>query len=39
MLGILFGKKTGLRFGKDMESLVANLIFIGAKILFEHLGA
>lgn len=40
MLGILFGKKTGLRFGKDME-IVGGLIliFIGAKILYEHLGA
>lgn len=40
MLGILFGKKTGVRFGKDME-IVGGLIliFIGAKILFEHLGA
>lgn len=40
MLGILFGKKTGVRFGKDME-IVGGLIliFIGTKILFEHLGA
>lgn len=40
MLGILFGKKTGVRFGKDME-IVGGLIliFIGAKILYEHLGA
>jgi putative Mn2+ efflux pump MntP len=40
MLGILFGKKTGIRFGKNMEiagGLI--LIFIGAKILFEHLTA
>jgi manganese efflux pump family protein len=40
MLGILFGKKTGIRFGKNMEiagGLI--LIFIGAKILIEHLTA
>jgi len=38
MLGILFGKKTGLRFGKKMEILGGIiLIFIGLKILIEHL--
>jgi manganese efflux pump family protein len=38
MLGILFGKKTGVKFGKKMEIMGGViLIFIGAKILFEHL--
>jgi putative Mn2+ efflux pump MntP len=38
MLGILFGKKTGLRFGKNMEILGGLiLIIIGIKILIEHL--
>jgi manganese efflux pump family protein len=38
MLGILFGKTTGLTFGKRMEILGGIiLIFIGVKILFEHL--
>jgi putative Mn2+ efflux pump MntP len=38
MLGILFGKKTGLLFGKKMEILGGIiLIFIGVKILYEHL--
>lgn len=38
MLGILFGKKTGSRFGKKME-IVGGLILIGigTKILIEHL--
>jgi putative Mn2+ efflux pump MntP len=38
MLGILFGKKTGSRFGKKME-IVGGLILIaiGIKILLEHL--
>ena len=38
MLGILFGKKTGDRFGKKME-IVGGLILIGigVKILFQHL--
>jgi putative Mn2+ efflux pump MntP len=38
MLGILFGKTTGTAFGKRMEifgGLI--LIFIGVKILFEHI--
>jgi putative Mn2+ efflux pump MntP len=38
MLGILFGKKTGLKFGKKMEifgGLI--LILIGLKIFIEHL--
>jgi putative Mn2+ efflux pump MntP len=40
MLGILFGKKTGLHFGKKMEILGGViLIFIGLKILLEHLMA
>ena len=39
MLGLLFGKKIGTRFGKRMEILGGLiLILIGAKILFEHLG-
>ncbi|HEX3007187.1 MAG TPA: manganese efflux pump MntP family protein [Bacteroidales bacterium] len=39
MLGILFGKKVGHKFGSKMEILGgAILIFIGVKILFEHLG-
>ncbi|MDP4210314.1 MAG: manganese efflux pump MntP family protein [Bacteroidota bacterium] len=38
MLGIYFGKKTGLRFGKKMEILGGVILFlIGVKILFEHL--
>ena len=38
MLGILFGKVTGLLFGKKMEILGGIiLIFIGLKILYEHL--
>ena len=38
MLGILFGKKTGTRFGKKMEILGGIiLISIGIKILLEHL--
>jgi len=38
MLGILFGKKTGARFGRYME-IVGGLILIliGVKILMEHL--
>lgn len=38
MLGILFGKKTGDRFGKRME-IIGGLILIGigVKILVEHL--
>lgn len=39
MLGLLFGKSVGIRFGKRMEILGGIiLILIGAKILFEHLG-
>lgn len=39
MLGILFGKKMGHRFGNKMEIVGGIiLIFIGARILFEHLG-
>jgi manganese efflux pump family protein len=38
MLGILFGKKTGARFGKKFEIIGGFiLIFIGIKILIEHL--
>lgn len=38
MLGILFGKKAGARFGKRMEMLGGViLIAIGFKILMEHL--
>jgi manganese efflux pump family protein len=38
MLGILFGKKMGARFGERMEVLGGIvLIAIGFKILFEHL--
>jgi len=38
MLGILFGRKTGSRFGKKMEILGGIiLISIGIKILLEHL--
>jgi putative Mn2+ efflux pump MntP len=38
MLGILFGKKTGLAFGKKMEILGGLiLIGLGVKILVEHL--
>ncbi|MCX6270239.1 MAG: manganese efflux pump MntP family protein, partial [Bacteroidetes bacterium] len=38
MLGILFGKKTGNRFGKKMEILGGLiLIGIGVKILIQHL--
>jgi len=37
MSGILFGKKTGKRFGKKMEILGGLiLIFIGLKIFIEH---
>jgi len=37
MLGILFGKKVGLRFGKKMEMLGGILLFlIGLRILAEH---
>jgi putative Mn2+ efflux pump MntP len=39
MLGILFGKKMGNRFGNKMEILGGIiLIFIGVRILFQHLG-
>lgn len=39
MLGILFGKKMGSRFGSKMEIVGGIiLIFIGIRILFEHLG-
>jgi len=38
MLGILFGKKTGLKFGKKMEILGGVILFLmGLKILLEHL--
>jgi len=38
MLGILFGKKTGMKFGKRMEILGGVILFlIGLKILIEHL--
>jgi putative Mn2+ efflux pump MntP len=38
MLGILFGKKTGLKFGKKIEILGGVILFlIGLKILLEHL--
>lgn len=38
MLGILFGKKVGNRFGKRMEMLGGVvLLFIGLRILIEHL--
>ncbi|HEX2936187.1 MAG TPA: manganese efflux pump MntP family protein, partial [Bacteroidales bacterium] len=38
MLGILFGKKTGMKFGKKMEILGGIILFlIGLKILLEHL--
>ena len=38
MLGILFGKKTGLKFGKRIEILGGVILFlIGLKILLEHL--
>ena len=38
MLGILFGKKTGIRFGQKMETLGGIILFlIGLKILLEHL--
>lgn len=38
MLGILFGKKTGMRFGQKMEILGGVILFlIGLKILIEHL--
>ena len=38
MLGILFGKRTGLKFGKKMETLGGLILFlIGLKILVEHL--
>ena len=40
MLGILFGKKTGLKFGKKIEVLGGVILFlIGLKILIEHLMA
>lgn len=39
MLGILFGKKMGSRFGSKMEIVGGIiLIFIGVRILFQHLG-
>lgn len=39
MLGILFGKKIGTRFGKKMEMLGGIfLLLIGLRILAEHLG-
>ena len=39
MLGILFGKKMGHRFGNKMEIVGGIiLIFIGVRILFQHLG-
>jgi putative Mn2+ efflux pump MntP len=38
MLGILFGKKTGMKFGRKMEILGGVILFlIGLKILLEHL--
>lgn len=38
MLGILFGKKVGERFGKKMEMIGGIVLFlIGARILAEHL--
>jgi putative Mn2+ efflux pump MntP len=38
MLGILFGKKTGIRFGRKMEILGGIILFIiGFKILIDHL--
>jgi putative Mn2+ efflux pump MntP len=38
MLGILFGKKVGSKFGKKMEMLGGIVLFvIGARILIEHL--
>lgn len=38
MLGILFGKKMGSRFGNKMEIVGGIiLIFIGVRILFQHL--
>jgi putative Mn2+ efflux pump MntP len=38
MLGILFGKKTGLKFGKKIEILGGVILFlIGLKVLWEHL--
>lgn len=38
MLGILFGKKTGMKFGKKMEILGGIILFlIGLKILIEHM--
>ncbi len=38
MLGMLFGKNLGSRFGKKMEIIGGlMLIFIGAKILVDHL--
>jgi manganese efflux pump family protein len=40
MLGILFGKKTGSRLGKNLEIIGGIfLILIGLKILIEHLNA
>ena len=37
MLGILFGKRTGVKFGKKMEVLGGVILFlIGLKILLEH---
>jgi manganese efflux pump family protein len=39
MLGILFGKKMGSRFGNKMEIVGGiMLIFIGVRILLQHLG-
>lgn len=38
MLGILFGKKTGLKFGNKMEIFGGVILFlIGLKILLDHL--
>jgi Predicted membrane protein len=38
MLGILFGKRTGVKFGKKMEILGGVILFlIGIKILLEHI--
>jgi manganese efflux pump family protein len=38
MLGILFGKKTGMKFGQKMEIMGGAILFlIGLKILLEHL--
>jgi manganese efflux pump family protein len=38
MLGIFFGKKTGIKFGRKMETVGGIMLFlIGLKILIEHL--